>query len=206
MIKSIIKKLTFAGICLTDGLVDFYLKALKENKFGRIKHRFGYVGKDSKILFPWYNLSGLNRVIIGNKFLAREGLYLATYEYFGDYEYSPTITIGNNVGIGRCCQITAVNRIEIGDGVLIGSNVLITDHSHGNTDEESIRIPPLSRKLETKGPVVIGNNVWIGSGVAILPNVQIGDNSIVGANSVVTKSFSNNSVIGGNPAILIKII
>ena len=56
----------------------------------------------------------------------------------------------------------------------------------------------------SKGPVIIGNNVWIGSGVIILPNVTIGDNCIIGANSVVTKSFDKNSVIAGNPARLIK--
>ena len=70
--------------------------------------------------------------------------------------------------------------------------------------KEEINIPPIKRSLFSKGPVIIGNNVWIGSGVIILPNVTIGDNCILGANSVVTKSFEKNSVIAGNPARLIK--
>ena len=60
--------------------------------------------------------------------------------------------------------------------------------------------------MVSKGPVIIEDNVWIGEGVCVLPNVTIGRNSIVGANSVVTKSFSENSVIAGNPAKLIKVL
>ena len=94
--------------------------------------------------------------------------------------------------------------VFIGDNVLIGSNVLITDHQHGLNDLKTLKIPPSKRSLISKGDVVIENNVWIGENAVIIPGVRIGKNSIVGANSVVTKSFKNNSIIGGVPAKLIK--
>jgi acetyltransferase-like isoleucine patch superfamily enzyme len=67
-----------------------------------------------------------------------------------------------------------------------------------------LSIPPSERKLISKGPVIIGDNVWVGEGVAILPNVTIGRNCIIGTNSVVTKSIPENSVAAGIPAKVIK--
>jgi acetyltransferase-like isoleucine patch superfamily enzyme len=90
--------------------------------------------------------------------------------------------------------------------VLLASKVFITDHYHGGIDSESIKIPPSTRIVQSKGPVIIEDNVWIGQGVAIMPDVTIGKNSIIGANAVVTKSFPPNSIIGGVPARLIKTI
>lgn len=72
---------------------------------------------------------------------------------------------------------------------MVASRVFITDHFHGNTTYNDLQIPVRNRLLYSKGPVVIGNNVWIGEGASILPNVTIGDNSIVAAHAVVTKIF-----------------
>ena len=65
-------------------------------------------------------------------------------------------------------------------------------------------VPPIKRELRTKGEVVIGDNVWIGDKASILPGVIIGKGSIVGANSVVTKDVPPFTVVGGNPAKIIK--
>ena len=96
------------------------------------------------------------------------------------------------------------DTVEIGDHVLMGSYVFITDNSHGNADASAIGVPPRERPLTGKGPVRIGNNVWIGRGAAILPGVTVGDNAIIGANSVVTRSVPANCVVGGIPAKVIK--
>lgn len=78
---------------------------------------------------------------------------------------------------------------------MIASKVFITDHSHGEININSLTLPPSSRKIVSKGAVIIEDNVWIGEGVCILPNVTIGRNSIVGANSVVTNNIPENCVI-----------
>ncbi|SDP56875.1 transferase hexapeptide (six repeat-containing protein) [Mucilaginibacter sp. OK268] len=116
----------------------------------------------------------------------------------------PELTIGDNVNIIYDCHLGCINKVIIGNNVLIASKVFITDHYHGEIDAVAIMSPPAKREIYSKGAVIIEDNVWIGEGVAIMPNVTIGKNSIIGANAVVTKSFPPNSVIGGVPARLLK--
>ncbi|MDD3138149.1 MAG: acyltransferase, partial [Lachnospiraceae bacterium] len=121
-------------------------------------------------------------------------------------KYKPQIVIGNGVGINPYCHIGAINNITIEDNVLIGSGVLITDHSHGKVTGEECRMAPGKRPLFSKGPVQIKKNVWIGEHAVILPNVTIGEGAIVGANAVVTKDVPDYAVVGGNPARIIKML
>lgn len=74
------------------------------------------------------------------------------------------------------------------------------DNDHGNTNKESLMIPPIERKLVSKGPIVIGNHVWIGDKVTILSGVTIGEGAVIAANAVVTKDVPAYSVVVGNPA------
>jgi acetyltransferase-like isoleucine patch superfamily enzyme len=181
------------------GLPD---RVIQKFKLMRIIKTFNKTGQFCSIEYPWNSISGAEYITIGSNFTAHKGLWLAVYK---DQAYeNPQISLGDCVCINYDCQITAVNRIIIGDEVLIGSRVLITDHSHGEITREDLEKAPLKRKLISKGPVVIGSRVWIGSGAAVMPGVTIGDNCIIGANSVVTKSFPAYSVIGGNPAKLIR--
>lgn len=145
---------------------------------------------------------GLKNVSIGNDFSSGDGLWLAAYERYMDYRYTPEIVIGNNVRLSRNCHIGAINHITIEDNVLIGSNVLINDHAHG----ESVvsEIPRSKMPLVSKGPIHIEKNVWIGDNVCIMPNVTIGENCIIGANSVVTKSMPKNCIVAGVPAKVVK--
>ena len=153
--------------------------------------------------YPMY-LQGGKFISIGDNFNSSLRFRLEAFDEHLGYAFTPKIIIGNDVSINSDCHIGAVNEIEIGDGVLIASKVFITDHYHGEITAEAIKFSPSERKLYSKGSVKIEKNVWIGEGVAILPNVTIGENSIIGANSVVTKNIPKNSVVGGNPARIIR--
>lgn len=121
-------------------------------------------------------------------------------------EKEPQLVIGNNCSIGAFSHITCVNKIMIGNNVLFGKWVTITDNSHGSGLVEEVEVAPMDRQVYSKGPVIIENNVWIGDKVTILPDVKVGEGSIVGANAVVTKNIPPYSIVAGNPARLIKII
>lgn len=118
--------------------------------------------------------------------------------------FHPQIIIGGNCNFGEYNHITSTNRIQIGDNLLTGRWVTITDNSHGETDQKTLHIPPFYRKITSKGSVVIGNNVWIGDKATILPGVSIGDGAVIAANSVVTKDIPAYCVAGGCPAKVIK--
>ena len=114
--------------------------------------------------------------------------------------------IGKNCQINDSVHIAAANNVVIGDDVLIASRVFITDLNHGDysgVDQSHPSILCRFRKIKTK-PVIIGDNVWLGEGAVVLPGVIIGNSSIVGANSVVSKNIPEYSIAVGNPARVIK--
>ena len=161
------------------------------------------VGDNAAVKAPIYTL-GLENVSIGRNFRAGERLKLRTFSSWEGRSYSPVIKIGDNVNVETDCHISAINRVEIGDGVLLASFVYISDHSHGAVTADELDMPPLSRSLVSKGPVVIGRNVWLGEKVTVLPGVTIGEGAIIGANSVVTHDIPAYAVAAGTPAKVIK--
>ena len=117
------------------------------------------------------------------------------------------IEIGENCRIGDRVHITACESVKIGDNCLFASNILITDNQHGiygGATQSSPIEHPNNRVIDAK-KVVIGNNVWLGENVVILPGTEIGDGCVVGANSVVNKSIKSGTIAVGSPAIPIKI-
>ena len=116
------------------------------------------------------------------------------------------IKIGKNVEINDDVHIAAVEYVEIGDDVLIASKVYIADHNHGSFKGDTQDSPitkPNSRKIYTN-PIKIEKNVWLGEFVCVLQGVTIGEGSIIGAMSVVSKSIPPYSIAVGSPAKVIK--
>lgn len=163
------------------------------------------IGADEKFyVYSVRKVKGEQYIKIGKKFNAGKNLRLEAWDLYQDKRYTPEIIIGNNVILGDDNHIGSINRITIGDNLLTGSNVYITDHHHGKSDEMDCMIPPVERSLFSRGSVEIGENVWLGNNVVVMPNVKIGNGVVVGANSVVTKDIPENCVVAGCPARIIR--
>lgn len=104
------------------------------------------------------------------------------------------VKIGKNVVVMNGCLMMAAGGITIEDDTQIAANVQLISNNHDLED----------RNVITCKPVHIGKRVWIGAGCTILPGVTIGDNSVVGAGSVVTKEVPQDTIVAGNPARFIK--
>ena len=143
-------------------------------------------------------------VKIGNDNFFGEHCMISVWDHYADKVYLPSVRIGNNCSFGYSNHITCCNKIEIGNNVLTGMYVLISDNAHGEITKEYIKMSPLMRPLYSKGAVVIEDDVWIGDKVAILAGVHVGKGAIIAANSVVTKDVPDYCVVGGVPARIIK--
>ena len=110
------------------------------------------------------------------------------------------LDIGSRFGINQYSRIVAHEHIEIGDNVTIGQMVSILDHDH----HFEMKAGNLELDGYTTAPVKIGNNIWIGDKCTILKGVTIGNNVVVGANTLVHKNVPPNVVIGGTPFKILK--
>lgn len=113
-----------------------------------------------------------------------------------DYGYN--IYVGENFFANYDCIILDVCKVTIGENCMIGPRVSIYTATHPLDAETRIT------GLEYGKPVTIGNNVWIGGSAVINPGVTIGDNVVIASGAVVTKDVTDNVVVGGNPAKILK--
>lgn len=166
---------------------------------------FKSFGLKSRFARPLYT-RGMKKIDIGNGTWIAHHCELSAWESYLGFSYDPHITIGNNCHIGPYNHITSCKSIEIGDGLLTGMYVIITDNNHGNMTKDDFSQSPYERPLSSKGGVKIGKNVWLGDKVAVLGGVSIGNNVIVAANSVVTHDIPDNAIAAGAPAKVVRII
>lgn len=170
-----------------------------------VSKQFTHIGKQVRFNGK-LTLIGASYIYIDNLSTFNYGCILTAWDKYGEERFSPNIKIGKDCHFGEYNHITAINNISIGNGVLTGRWVTITDNAHGKSSYEDLCIKPHLRNLYSKGPVIIEDNVWIGDKVSIMPNVRIGKSSIIAANSVVTKDVPPFSVVAGIPAVTIKTI
>lgn len=148
---------------------------------------------------PFY-IRGTGSIQLGKGFTSGPGLRI---DAEGE---SAAVIIGENVQVNNYVHIGAVNRIVIGNRVLIASGVFISDHNHGTysgAGQSSPLIPPADRPLQ-RMPVEIADDVWLGEHVCVMPGVRIGKGTIVGAGSVVTRSLPEYTIAVGAPARVVK--
>lgn len=113
-------------------------------------------------------------------------------------DFGKNITIGKNVFINSGCHFQDQGGITIGEGSMIGHNVVLATINHD--------LEPKNDRKNHYAPIRIGNHVWIASNAAVLPGVSIGDWAVVAAGAVVTKNVLPYTVVGGVPAKVIKTI
>lgn len=146
--------------------------------------------------------------ISGKKgFVYDKGLTTGRGCRFGANSHKKSLFIGENARIGDYVHINADYEVRIGDNVLMASKIFISDTNHGNYNGDNQSSPfenPSERECFYKS-VLIGNNVWIGENVVILPGSKIGNGCIIGANTVINgKSYPDNCIIAGSPGRIVK--
>lgn len=183
---------------------DFY--SYFQDILARIKSRviysliFGKIGNRSWIKKP-DQVFGASRIFVSDEVRIERGAILYAVKRYGSQDYRSRINIGKRTFANRYLNLTAAFTMNIGEEVVFGPNVFLTDFDHGYEDIKKSR---LDTELVSKGPITIGDRCWIGANSFIGSGVTLGEGCVVAANSVVTRSFPSFSVVAGSPAKLIK--
>jgi lipopolysaccharide O-acetyltransferase len=156
-------------------------------------------------------LIGINHMRLGANFSAGDGLWLEAVTSFIGVDLQPLLTVGVNCSLSNYVHFGCTNRVTIGSDFLCGSRVIVSDHNHGIYNDlpegplqSNPAIPPIQRFLSNDKTVCIGNNVWVGDGVAILGGADVGDGAIIGANAVVSGYIPPFTIAVGIPARPVK--
>jgi len=163
------------------------------------------------LFFPNSRLIRLPFILRGKRYIDfGHGLttgFGCRFEAYFNLKSKKTLIFGENVQLNDHVHITAMNKVFIGDNVLMASKIYISDCSHGFYSGEEMDSSPEQHPIDRSyniSEVIIEDNVWLGEFVSVLPGVTIGKGAIIGSNSVVTKDIPANTIAVGSPAKVIK--
>ena len=170
------------------------------NKIKRVltDSKFGHKGKCVRIKKPML-IIGKRNMYIGDFVRFLDNSRIETVSAWKNQTFTPRLFIGNNTTFEQNAHIIACGDLSIGSNCVFSAFVYVSDCNHGLDVTNWVMDNPLEYK-KTK----IGDYCFVGIGARIMPGVLLGNHCVVGANSVVTKSFPDYSMIAGNPARLIK--
>lgn len=160
---------------------------------------FRRIGSGS-FVSPFIQSIGLDCITLGSGSRISRNTRLLALKSYGIQQFNPQISIGNNVSVGFGCTLSCVNRLDVGDDVTIGDNVYIADSHH---DYSNPVLGVLNQPLLV-GKISIGKGAWIGYGAFVSGDVSVGEHSVIGANSVVTRPVAAYTVVAGVPARPVK--
>ena len=161
-------------------------------RYGISPSKHVYFGKNVRIVNPQY-------VDMGGQVFIDDDVELCVNQTMPGV--TPKLLIGNRVHFGKMNRIGCDNKIVIEDDVLFAPHVHISDRNHGFED---IHTPISRQKVTSKGPVVIGAETWLGFGCQVMSGVKIGRHCVIAAGTIVVKDVPDYSVVGGNPAKILK--
>ena len=204
MIQKVIRKLIVKlGVLLEKNRIEISKKSLPQ---------FANGASDVLLTLP-YTIGNASAIEMGKGVRFGPGCHLsASTNYPSNWMKSPAydegiqnfdskIIIGNYVTATASLQITAFEKVIVEDDVMFASNINITDGLHGY---ENAEIPYKSQKIFRIAPIHIKKGTWIGQNVVILPGVTIGEQVIVGSNSVVSSDIPDKCIAVGSPARVVK--
>ncbi|WP_049946058.1 acyltransferase [Butyrivibrio sp. WCD2001] len=176
----------------------------KQYVLNRLRGAFWHIYlKSGRHLNVAANVKFLNpsKITLGEHVDVAENVAFCPLNNIGETKYPSEIIVGNRVHFGPFDRIASMEKVTIEDDVLFAAFVHVTDHSH---EYRKAGVPVWQQGVYSEGPVVIKRGAWLGFGCHVLSGVTIGEFSIVGANSTVTKSIPPYSVAVGSPARVVK--
>jgi acetyltransferase-like isoleucine patch superfamily enzyme len=170
----------------------------------RVGRRFGSFGAGALISFPPGDTFGEEHIAIGSRTLIAAHVTMSVGMLPGmplpPGATSPVLRIGERCCIGRGNHLVAHRSLVIGDDVMTGPNVYLTDQNHTYADPDV----PVGQQWPADDPVEIGHGSWIGAGAVVLPGTRLGRNTVVAAGAVVRGTFPDHAVLAGVPAKLVR--
>jgi acetyltransferase-like isoleucine patch superfamily enzyme len=178
---------------------------LLNHRYARLLWRFGWRRLFTRAGWRW-RTDGLLFLGRGLEIqIAKQGeVRFGRFVWIGDGTkircHEGLVEIGEKTVMGQECTISAYQRVRIGEQCVIADRAMFIDFDHGVVEvERPIRVQGIYKR-----DVEVGSNVWIGYGACILRGVRVGDNSVIGTNSVVTKDVPANAVVAGVPARIVR--